>query len=64
MEQSDTVPVGELGRCLGLDRIPAVKTLRHWANDKILQTLCDKLNETKTVFPSTDLAMKFKSVTS
>jgi len=28
LEQTDTVPVGELGRCLGLDRIPEVKTLR------------------------------------
>ena len=28
LEQSNTVPVGELGRCLGLDRIPEVKTLR------------------------------------
>jgi hypothetical protein len=28
LEQTDTVPVGELGRCLGLDRIPDVKTLR------------------------------------
>jgi hypothetical protein len=28
LEQSDSVAVGELGRCLGLDRIPEVKTLR------------------------------------
>jgi len=28
LEQTDSVPVGELGRCLGLDRIPEVKTLR------------------------------------
>jgi len=28
LEQTDTVPVGELGRCMGLDRIPEVKTLR------------------------------------
>jgi hypothetical protein len=28
LEQTDTVPAGELGRCLGLDRIPEVKTLR------------------------------------
>jgi len=28
LERTDTVPVGELGRCLGLDRIPEVKTLR------------------------------------
>ena len=29
LEQTDMVPVGELGRCLGLDRIPEVKTLRN-----------------------------------
>jgi len=28
LEQTDRVPAGELGRCLGLDRIPEVKTLR------------------------------------
>ena len=28
LEQSDCVEVGELGRCMGLDRIPEVKTLR------------------------------------
>jgi hypothetical protein len=28
IEQSDTILVGELGRCIGLDRIPEVKTLR------------------------------------
>ena len=28
LEQTSTVPVGELGRCMGLDRIPEVKTLR------------------------------------
>jgi hypothetical protein len=28
LEQTDTIPAGELGRCLGLDRIPEVKTLR------------------------------------
>jgi hypothetical protein len=28
LEQSDHIPAGELGRCLGLDRIPGVKTLR------------------------------------
>ena len=29
LEQTDTVSAGELGRCLGLDRIPEVKTLRN-----------------------------------
>ena len=29
LEQMDTVPAGELGRCMGLDRIPEVKTLRN-----------------------------------
>jgi hypothetical protein len=29
LEQSQGIPSGELGRCMGLDRIPEVKTLRH-----------------------------------
>jgi hypothetical protein len=29
LEQSHEIPSGELGRCLGLDRIPEVKTLRN-----------------------------------
>jgi hypothetical protein len=28
LEQSQSIPSGELGRCIGLDRIPEVKTLR------------------------------------
>lgn len=32
LERTDTVPAGELGRCLGLDRIPEVKTLRERIN--------------------------------
>jgi hypothetical protein len=28
LDRSDSVPSGELGRCMGLDRIPEVKTLR------------------------------------
>ena len=28
LEQSQTIPAGELGRCMGIDRIPEVKTLR------------------------------------
>ena len=36
----------------------------HWADDKILEYLCDKLNETETVFPSSNLTCKFKLVSS
>jgi len=36
----------------------------HWADDKILQFLCDTLNETNTDFPSTNLTIQYKLVTS
>jgi len=36
----------------------------HWANDKILEYLCEKLNETQTTFPTTNLTCQFKLVTS
>ena len=35
-----------------------------WADDKILQILCNNLNETQTVFPDTNLTILFKLVTS
>ena len=31
----------------------------HWADDKILQYLCDCLNETQTIFPATNLTLQF-----
>jgi hypothetical protein len=36
----------------------------HWADDNILQYLCEQLNESETVFPDTMLTVKFKIVTS
>ena len=35
----------------------------HWADDKILKYLCDKLNQTETVFPDTNLTCYYKLVT-
>ena len=36
----------------------------HWADDKILKYLCEKLNETETVFPDTHWTCCFKLVSS
>ena len=36
----------------------------HWADDKILEYLCEQLNETETKFPATNLTCLFKLVTS
>ena len=44
--------------------IVKIHNTNHWADDKILQCLCDNLNETQTVFPSTNLTIQFKLVTS
>jgi hypothetical protein len=44
--------------------IVKIHNSNHWADDKILQKLCDNLNETKTAFPSTNLTLQFKLVTS
>jgi hypothetical protein len=38
--------------------------MNHWADDKIMQYLCEQLNETETVFPATKLTCQFKMVTS
>jgi hypothetical protein len=51
------------------DRVNNILTVKihntnHWADDKILQNLCDNLNQTKTVFPATNLTMQFKLMTS
>ena len=35
-----------------------------WADDKILEYLCEHLNETETAFPATNLNCQFKLVTS
>lgn len=34
--------------------------LNHRKNDKLLQYLCEKLNETETEFPGTDLKLIYK----
>ena len=36
----------------------------HWADDGILEFLCDQLNETETALPATNLTCQFKLVTS
>jgi len=41
-----------------------IHNTNHWADDKILQYLCDNLNETQTVFPNTNLTIQYKLVTS
>jgi hypothetical protein len=41
-----------------------IHNTNHWANDKILQDLCQQLNQTQTVFPDTNLTLKFNLVTS
>ena len=41
-----------------------IHNTNHWADDKILQNFCDNLNQTQTIFPSTDLTILFKLVTS
>ena len=41
-----------------------IHNTNHWADDKILQYLCDNLNETQTVFPDTNLTIQYKLVTS
>ncbi len=38
--------------------------LSYWKDDKIIQNLCDELNQTDTVFPGTDLSIFFKLVSS
>jgi len=43
--------------------IVKIHNTNHWAEDKILQNLCDNLNDTQTLFPSTNLTLKFKLVT-
>ena len=41
-----------------------IHNTNHWADDKILQNLCDCLNETQNVFPDTNLTLQFKLMTS
>ena len=41
-----------------------IHNTNHWADDRILQNLCDCLNGTQTVFPDTNLTLQFKLMTS
>ena len=36
--------------------------MTYWKDDKIVQKLCDKLNDTKTIFPGTNLTIYYKLV--
>lgn len=38
--------------------------LNYWKDDKILEKLCEELNQTKTIFPGTDLTLFYKLVSS
>jgi hypothetical protein len=43
--------------------IVKIHRTNHWADDKLLEYLCEQLNETKTMFPATNLTCQFKLVT-
>ena len=43
--------------------IVKIHRTNHWTDDKILEYLCNQLNETETVFPATNLTCRFKVVT-
>ena len=38
--------------------------LNHWKDDKVIEILCNELNETETNFPGTDLVINYKMVSS
>ena len=38
--------------------------LNHWKDDKVVEILCEELNETETKFPCTDLVIIYKMVSS
>lgn len=42
--------------------IISLHNLNHWKDDKVVQLLCNELNETETVFPGTDLTVFYKLV--
>ena len=42
--------------CINLHR------MSYWKDDKVVQKLCDELNQTKTKFPGTDLIISYKLV--
>ncbi len=38
--------------------------LNHWKDDKVIEILCNELNQTETIFPGTDLIINYKMVSS
>jgi len=38
--------------------------LNHWKDDKVIEILCNELNETETIFPGTDMVINYKMVSS
>ncbi|RLD65469.1 MAG: hypothetical protein DRI95_08670 [Bacteroidetes bacterium] len=41
-----------------------IHRLAHWKDDKILEKLCQKMNQTETIFPDTNLVIIYKLVSS
>ena len=41
-----------------------IHNTNHWADDKLSNSFCNNLNNTKTEFPSTNLTIQYKLVTS
>jgi hypothetical protein len=50
----------EMKQCLTVK----IHRTNHWADDKILEYLCEQINDTETVFPATKLTCLFKLVPS
>ena len=44
--------------------IVEIHKLAHWKDDKILEKLCEKMNQTETKFPETNLVLFYKLVSS
>ncbi len=41
-----------------------IHSLAHWKDDRILEKLCEKMNQTETMFPDTNLVVFYKLVSS
>ena len=44
--------------------IVEIHKLAHWKDDKILEKLCQEMNQTETKFPDTNLVLFYKTVSS
>ncbi len=44
--------------------IVEIHKLAHWKDDKILEKLCELMNQTETKFPETNLVLFYKTVSS